>query len=353
MKADEPVLAALREASRRPHARYPIKYNLDDPWGILLPHISNLREASKRLQLRACASLAAGRNEDALADIELIFHLADTLRHEPILVSYLVRIACVDLAAQPIWEGLADHAWTDAQLLRIEAGLRGFDFVRDLAVGLDGERAAGILTANLVRQKGLAYFMALSGTASPSSEQRKFYNWISGFVPQGWYYLEGVNYGRVYELQLEGTYDPGKQIVSPARIRANTAAMEREIVAGGLGHAVGAVVHHRLLAAIFLPALNRVAIRGAVGKTLVDEALLACALERFRIAKGELPEDLDHLAPGFLSQLPRDVITGRPYKYDRLADDRFLLYSVGWNEQDDAGTPGKKPFDEQAGDWVW
>jgi len=30
-----------------------------------------------------------------------------------------------------------------------------------------------------------------------------------------------------------------------------------------------------------------------------------------------------------------------------------VLYSVGWNEKDDGGTPGKALFDEKQGDWVW
>ena len=32
---------------------------------------------------------------------------------------------------------------------------------------------------------------------------------------------------------------------------------------------------------------------------------------------------------------------------------RFVLYSVGWNEKDDGGVPGKTRFDESEGDWVW
>ena len=54
----------------------------------------------------------------------------------------------------------------------------------------------------------------------------------------------------------------------------------------------------------------------------------------------------------FVSQSPHDVITGEPYKYRRTDDGRFILYSVGWNEKDDGGVPGKSDFDDKEGDWV-
>jgi hypothetical protein len=59
------------------------------------------------------------------------------------------------------------------------------------------------------------------------------------------------------------------------------------------------------------------------------------------------------LVPAFVSKLPHDQITGEAYKYRRTDNGRFILYSVGWNEKDDRGVPGKKDFDEKAGDWVW
>jgi hypothetical protein len=79
-----------------------------------------------------------------------------------------------------------------------------------------------------------------------------------------------------------------------------------------------------------------------------------CALERYRLAHGEYPERLDALAPEFVSAPPHDVIGGEPYHYLRTKDN-FVLYSVGWNEQDDGGRLGMKgrSSDLSAGDWVW
>src|SRR5258706_6971568 len=69
----EAVLEELRAASRRPHSRYPVVYDLDNPWGILLPHLASVKTSCSRLKLRACAELAAGQSEKALQDVELMF----------------------------------------------------------------------------------------------------------------------------------------------------------------------------------------------------------------------------------------------------------------------------------------
>lgn len=79
---------------------------------------------------------------------------------------------------------------------------------------------------------------------------------------------------------------------------------------------------------------------------------LACALERYRIAKGMYPEKLDALLPDFLQKLPHDACDGQPFRY-RLNDEGYLLYSIGVDRVDDGGKV-KDLRDEQSGpDWRW
>ena len=89
----------------------------------------------------------------------------------------------------------------------------------------------------------------------------------------------------------------------------------------------------------------------------MHQAVLACALERYRLAHGQLPEKLEALVPELLAQVPHDVIDGQPLRYRRTGEG-FVLYSVGWNEVDDGGqiawTNDKPPRqDLERGDWVW
>jgi hypothetical protein len=91
-------------------------------------------------------------------------------------------------------------------------------------------------------------------------------------------------------------------------------------------------------------------------QTLANEAQIACALERYRLAHGEYPETLNALVPQFIEKLPHDIIGGQPLHYRRTDNGQFLLYSVGWNEMDDGGQVVSKPDGSEdwgKGDWVW
>jgi hypothetical protein len=90
----------------------------------------------------------------------------------------------------------------------------------------------------------------------------------------------------------------------------------------------------------------------AHNQTEINQALIACALERFRIARGDYPETLDALVPQFLDTIPHDVIGGQPLHYHRGVGGTFVLYSIGWNGRDDGGVRGK-PWPNTDGDWVW
>jgi hypothetical protein len=346
----EKDLEQLRAASHRPAARYPVFYDMDNPWGILLPHLGRINQTCRRLQLRTCAELAAGRSEDALNDVKLMLYLADSVKDETFLISYLVRISCLQLATQPVWEGLAEHRWTDAQLQELQKQFQQYDFIADMKRPFDSERAAVSLTAELIEKKGLGYLIEIVGPGQPTSMGKKFASWCGGFVPHGWYCLEQLNYMKLCQMQLSGTSDPMNKRVFPGQIAENNLKLQQEFP---IHRIAGEFLRHRLLAKLMMPALTKIPAKGAQAQVAADEVALACALERFRLANGNLPESLDALVPKFISQSPNDVIGGKPYNYRRAADGQFILYSVGWNEKDDGGKSGKTLFDEKEGDWIW
>ena len=238
----------------------------------------------------------------------------------------------------------------------------------DLKRPLSGEKATGILTVDLIKKKGLGLLVTLAGPSSPPPSDRQLADLVGLLVPSGWYFQEQVNYCRLYQTGLGGTFDEAKKRISPAQIKSNSHALEREFVGGSSGvlfkgfekfglslspKGVYAFLHHRVIAALLLPDLSKVPLRAAIAQTTVDQAGLACALERYRLANRHFPEKLEDLTPQFIPRLPQDVLTGEFYKYRRDQDTGFILYSVGWDEKDDGGVPGRTLWDEQAGDWVW
>jgi len=68
-------------------------------------------------------------------------------------------------------------------------------------------------------------------------------------------------------------------------------------------------------------------------------AVVAIAVERYRLAHGTLPSSLDALRPEFLNELPVDPFTAGPLHY-RVSPDGYRIYSAGPDRQDDGGDIG-------------
>jgi hypothetical protein len=139
------------------------------------------------------------------------------------------------------------------------------------------------------------------------------------------------------------------RLVEPAKAVAATREVERLRDRRG---------PYTVIARRAAPDFIRAASTLALVQTRAHQALIACGLERHRVAHGQFPETLDKLVPDYLAKLPHDVINGQSLKYRRTQDGSFILYSVGWNETDDGGTvvltSGNSPApDPTQGDWLW
>ncbi len=69
----------------------------------------------------------------------------------------------------------------------------------------------------------------------------------------------------------------------------------------------------------------------------LHQAVIACALEEYRLETGIYPLKLIDLSPKYLDEIPVDVIDGQPMRYLRETENSFRLYSVGWNRKDEGG----------------
>ena len=348
LKSMDPFVAELRQASARPYSVYPVEYDLANPWGILLPHLAHIRGACARLELRACAELAAGMNEQAMEDTKLLVYLVNSMQAEPFLIDFLVQVACLQMATHVVWEGIVQHKWSDAQLQELQAIMHKFDFLEKLKSPLRCERAAVLHTVNLLRAH--SNFGYLLNTAnSPSARPGGPQGFLTRLVPGGWYDLEQLNYCHLYDSQFGNIILNSRRTLSPSKIEETADHIESLKLQSGMA----GIFRHEVCATVLLAGLKNVIAKTATGQVLADQAYLACTLERYRLAKGKYPESLGELTPQFADKTPMDVVGGRPYKYQPGAQGGYVLYSLGWNEKDDNGTPGKTLFDEKGGDWVW
>jgi hypothetical protein len=342
-------LNQIRAAAQRPKARFWV--NFEDGFAALIPHLAKFKSIATYLRLRSTALLADGQTDAAFDDLMLAFRLDQALQNEPILISHLVRLAVLQVNLSTLWEGLADHRWSEAQLAAFEAELATMDLLAEYQSGMNGERYFSMWCVDFLYRTG--DFNSISGPAesgnSSFSDQLLAANGRATFhlIPRGWFDQNKVSLGKMHVDYIRPMVDVEKQLVLPANLRRTAAALKSY-----------RPTPYNLFAGLLLPALENTAKKTAYAHTCVNLARVACGLERYRLANGKYPESLDAIAPQFISKLPHDVIDGQPLKYRRNAEGSFILYSVGWNETDDGGTVAMRKantpsVDQDKGDWVW
>jgi len=344
------TIEELRQASRLPYSRFPLNYDNEYPGAILLPQLAALKRCSQVLQLRTIAELQNGQPDKALDDVKLLLRLTDAIRTEPFLISHLVRIAMWQITLQPVYEGLAEHRWSDEQLVALDAELAKVDFLADYPFAMRG--GLGFLSAStdsLMRHRQDLWMVSSEDGVSLIP------HCIYPLIPTGWFYQNQLNCARMVVECYIPLADVNRETVSPASVRHADEALRAE---------AKKTTPYNILKNLQLPWLGKAVEKFAYAQASVDQARTAIALERCRLAHGGYPESLDALAPQFIARVPHDVIGGQPLKYRRTQDGQFVLYSIGWNETDDGGVAGNQKsrdrrdesssaVDISQGDWVW
>jgi hypothetical protein len=350
----------LRKASALPYSRFPLNYedmlhhSTNEPV-VLLMHLASIKSCIQVLNLRAIAELENDQSDKALDDVKLELRLVDATRVEPSMTSHYLRTEEMKIVLQSVWEGLAKHKWKDAQLAAIEQELGKLDFLADSQLALRGERNESLVLFDYFRKQRPYHefrlmfspaFMSPGPDDLPQIERAKtIAAIICCAIPGGWFYQDKLVIGKVYQQCSLKMTDPAKHLAFPEvaqngqKFTGSSSSRPWNIFKPWLGGGSEATT-----------------IRLTYSQETTDLARIACALERYRLAHNEYPETLDALAPQFIEKIPHDIIGGQPLCYHRTDDDKFLLYSVGWNETNDGGQIGLREsgsFDRTKGDWVW
>lgn len=224
------AIEELRQAAARPYSRFPLNYGIENPAEIPLPHLASLKRCVVGLQLRTIAELQAGRTEEALADTKLMLCLAESIHTEPTLISHLVCLALVNLAIQPIWEGLAARRWTDAQMKELQQQLEKLDFISEWQFLLRADLVSSLGNIEYQRKQRddtIMLIIAVCPRAFQSQDPVWHYlpdmpqtfiefldrlerflpeDYISHVVkylpPDGWYELNKVALAKIYQERL-------------------------------------------------------------------------------------------------------------------------------------------------------
>ena len=335
----ESEFAQIREALQRPYMRMDGDYS--KPAEQPIPNFVSLRTLAQVLAQRTKCYLLLGLPEEALHELTLLNDSRRITEAAPTgqpmtLVAAMINVAVTGLYVSTIADGLQRHAWREPQLVALQKQLAEINLAPLVVHAFENEPAADCRTLETASLGKFKFVFSSSG--SHRSIWQKVKDLTPNrydLVPRGWVYQNLALIVRLERQQIEG-FDLTDNLMLPGKFKA----LKRQIDAAFSGRARP----YNFLAAIFVPNASKASETLAHNQTLVNEAQIACALERFHLAYDGYPPTLEALVPQFIEKLPHDIIGGQPLLYRRTGDGKFLLHSVGWNETDDGGT---------ASDWVW
>lgn len=343
----------------RPAARWtpspwdgPLKHPVSE---IGLPFFDSSYKLAQSLRMRAAAAAATGDVRRAILCLRCMGKLAEATSEEPLLICGLLaekeRLLMVDV----LWElsyrcrGTAEE-WEELERLFASLDSRAamlhsiraeLAITADLTVYADEHTAGKAARALLGRHHEL-----LGRKVARRVPKAMGPAWL--VAPRG---LFQACAGEVGSRQLQHLVGPLRDGDFPSLLRSHATLMDELTAEPRQSWNIP-----RTYARV---ALRPMAVLPEVvyQQALFHQAVIACALERKRLATGSYPASLEGLTLTDGQPIPPDPVSGESMGY-RLSDhSRYRLWSVGPDGKDDNGSPGSAipPSSDprHGGDWVW
>jgi len=336
----------------RPHAQWTPSWKTRglprNPFNIAFPHLHTANRLNWGLALRCIAAIRAGDAPRAHESAQIITRLTDACLQEPNLTGLLVAAAGANDLADATWELCNAQYGTADDFRRLELALAAMDFRRAAIRAYSGDLIDHVAQIQFLRSAPDLH--AEFGNPSTTPIDLIVHCLPSGFLDASAATLADREF--VY-------------LVNPIRDHGWQAALAsaREFETALQGTKPENLTHPSFIMSKITAPVTANAIRIAVyAQTLVNQAAIACALERFRIANGSYPNTLDPVTLADGKSLPMEVLSGRPMSYRTTANGNYALWSVGFSGRNHGGTrvleeddPGKTSFRSESytGDWVW
>ncbi|MEN6578461.1 MAG: hypothetical protein ABFD90_19100 [Phycisphaerales bacterium] len=310
LAANEKCLALLHEAAAIPTCRYDYDYRQS------YPHLSSLRSCVLLLRLASVYYAGRGDPNAVVTCIKDALSVGDSLQDEPVLMPYLVHQGCIGATIAGLEHALSLTTFADSQLKDLDAAFVATGEKVDLGQAMIGERCFMI---DCIRDPSLA---GMGGSASTAFR-------FPGVRSQG--IIDIVDY---MNACVEAASLPPLQRVK--RFGEIETLLHKP-----------SILH--VAAQILVPAVARVEMLDSRARVHLDLARTALAVERHRLATGDVPGQLTDLVPDYLQQVPIDPFDGQPIRY-RRTEPGYVLWSVtddgkdnGGKERDEVGRD--EPYD--------
>jgi hypothetical protein len=298
----DPELEALHEAMNRPYARWNLPY--DSGWFVAFKARKRdlaLYNLTALLGIQSSALLAAGDPDEAESAVMLSLRLADTVRDEPIFRSFDNRYDFIQSALVPIWDGLARKRWSEESLNRIQKRL---DEIRLLDEAQQRARTTALewmtFWQGMDESFAMGNLMKHYGSLRKSDREPLFwFGLLWTLHPKGWTYQNKVHAYQWFDqnasqqLSVHEPLDPINRLWIFPKYKVATDYFTYRV-----------------------PRLDRV----------IQQARVACALERYQLKHNAYPETLESLTPDWIAALPKSASGAPLIGYRQTSNGRYLLH---------------------------
>jgi len=310
---NQQAIELLYEAAAIKHCRYLVDLSIG--LETQMPYFSDIKGGAQLLSLEAVLHAENNKPQLAARSVTSIFGIAHSLAEEPLLISQLVCTACQGLAVSSLERIINRVEFTDDQLVNIGQAIAHAEDPSNMSRALAGERCFVIDTFKL------PYFKIKHVSTFPS---RKSTVGILSFVKYkaiGTKSMDLLTY-----LDLLDSYIRATQLSLHLRQDA-VQAIEAKLRTISKAH---------IFLHLFPPTYVRDIIQDLANIAYLRAARASLAVQRYRLATGNLPDTLADLVPTYLDAVPEDPFDGRTLRYEKL-ETGFVVYSIGEDGRDDGG----------------
>mgnify|MGYP001433471943 CR=1 FL=1 len=296
------LLSDLREAAKRPGHYFPIAYENGPDTG--LPHLAKFKGVAQLLQYSALAKLDRGDVDGAMEDIRLQFRVFRASDAGLFMISQLVHIAIGSITVDMINKCLHTGKLSDAHLQELDRLLTlDKEYFGQMERAMQAERIStgpGTIEAYI---NGAEFDSMFNRRDNPGR-----------LIPKGWHYQDLI----FFDSTLKEYVSLIREAKNSGRIQQSTVDM--------------LFMKAKVEATRDWHVFSRTLLRGyeyflAKAGTLMNRfatARLGVAIERHRLAKGSLPDNLDELVSTYIDAIPVDVLSG-PIAWERKGSHRYRI----------------------------
>ena len=244
-----------------------------------LPHLRPLGPIVKGIALsriftlHAVLALDHGQPELALGDIKTSYIITKGIANDPSLVGGLVAIGCSALSLGGVYHGLAYHLWNDQQLVELDKTLGDLNFLESLHFCLRAEVSEDVRDSEFFKIARTSEIPPMAYDATYT--EALLFRWPSGWWDSNTRQLVDFHFHQI------ATVDANRMLVFPVK---------DEQIKNEIGHLADRTFSYAPWNVWFTEASvaeTAMMIKFAQGQVWIDEARIACALERYRLVYGK------------------------------------------------------------------